>query len=153
MVYVSAGYGIGAATWRVVRDEDGAFRPEFMWRKPNKLMNHWSTPVCRDGFLYGMFSFKDHGDGPLKCVELATGEERWSRDSFGPGNVILAGDDLVALSDSGEVVLVAASPQAYREKARAAVLDGKCWSSPALTGDQLFVRSTSEGVRLDLAAR
>ena len=118
----------------------------------NRVQNHWSTPVCRDGYLYGMFSFKEYGDGPLKCVELATGEERWSADGFGPGNAILAGEHLVALSDAGEVVLVEATPETYRELARADLLDGKCWSSPALAGGALYVRGTQEGIRVDLAA-
>lgn len=151
LVYVSAGYGVGAALWRIEREE-GAFQPEFLWRKRNDLMNHWSTPVARDGHLYGMFSFKEYGEGPLQCVELETGEVRWSAEGFGPGNAILAGDRLVALSDVGEVVLVEATPEAYRELARTDVLEGKCWSSPALAGEELYVRSTAEGVRLDLGS-
>ena len=59
------------------------------------------------------------------CVELATGNVRWSEDGYGPGNCILVGDTLVALSDAGELVLVEASPRAYRERARAKVLEGK----------------------------
>lgn len=151
MVYVSAGYGVGAGCWRIDRAEDGSFKPEFLWRQRNRLMNHWSTPVVRDGFLYGMFGFKEYGDGPVKCVELASGEERWSHEGFGPGNVILAGDQLIALGDAGQVVLIEASPAAYRELARAQVLEGKCWSSPAVAGDSIWVRSTTQGARLDLS--
>jgi hypothetical protein len=73
-----------------------------------------------------------------------------SRDGFGPGNCILVGSRVVALSDAGEVVLVEATPDAYRETARSDVLDGKCWSSPAYADGDLFVRSTVEGVRLGL---
>ena len=149
-VYVSAGYGVGAGVWRIDRADDGGFSPEFVWRKRNKLQNHWSTPVCRDGYLYGMFSFKKYGEGPLMCVELATGEELWSSPGFGPGNAILAGDRVIALSDTGVVVVAEATPEAYRELARVEAVDGKCWSSPALTGDALYVRSTVEGVRLSL---
>ena len=62
----------------------------------------------------------------------------------------MVGDTVVALSDAGEVVLVEATPDAYRELARAEVLTGKCWSSPAFADGQVYVRSTREGVRLDL---
>jgi len=150
-VYISAGYGVGAGVWRIDRDAEGTFTPEFVWRKRNKLQNHWSTPVCKDGYLYGMFSFKKYGTGPLKCVELVTGEERWSTEGFGPGNAILAGEQVIALSDGGEVVVVAAHPEAYEELARVEALTGKCWSSPALAGEALYLRSTREGVRLDLS--
>ena len=149
LVYVSAGYGVGAATFEVEKGERG-FEARNLWHKRNDLMNHWSTPVCKDGFLYGMFSFKKYGKGPLKCVDMRTGEERWSEDGFGPGNAILVGDDVLALSDRGELVLVAATPEAYEERARADVLDGKCWSSPSYSRGQVYVRSTREGVRLDL---
>ena len=151
VVYCSAGYGVGAAAWRVAKQGE-TLVPTLLWRASNKLINHWSTPVAKGGHLYGMFSFKEYGKGPLKCVDLATGEERWSRDGFGPGNVILVGDTLAALSDAGELVLVAAESAAYEEHARADVLDGKCWSSPAYSDGSFFLRSTKEGVRLELPA-
>lgn len=152
VVYVSAGYGVGAGAFVLVED-DGAWSVELLWRKRNDLINHWSTPVCKDGYLYGMFSFKDYGDGPLQCVELSTGEIMWSQDGFGPGNCILVGDHLVALGDAGDVVLVEAVPDGYRELARADVLEGKCWSSPTFADGQLYVRSTLEGARIDLSER
>ena len=100
-----------------------------------------------------MFSFKKYGEGPLQCIELATGDVLWSADGFGPGNCILVGEDLIALSDAGEVVLVEANPDEYRELARAQVLEGKCWSSPIFADGQLYVRSTQEGARIDLSER
>jgi outer membrane protein assembly factor BamB len=150
VVYCSAGYGVGAAAWRIEK-QGTKLVPVLLWRASNKLINHWSTPVVKDGHLYGMFSFKEYGKGPLKCVELSSGEERWSQDGFGPGNCILVGDVLVALSDAGELVLVEPKPAAYRELTRSDVLDGKCWSSPAFSGGALYLRSTKEGVRLDLS--
>jgi outer membrane protein assembly factor BamB len=152
LVYVSAGYGVGAGAF-VILEEEGEWSVEFLWRKRNDLFNHWSTPVCKDGYLYGMFSFKKYGEGPLQCVELATGDVLWSADGFGPGNCILVGEDLIALSDAGEVVLVEADPGAYNELARAQVLAGKCWSSPTFADGQLYVRSTQEGARIDLSER
>ena len=83
-----------------------------LWLKPNRLINHWSTPVVHDGHLYGIFEFKKYGKAPLQCVELATGEIKWAERGFGPGNCILVGDKLVVLSDTGEVVIAAASPDA-----------------------------------------
>ncbi len=151
LVYCSAGYGVGAACFRISKEGE-RFAAEAIWRQQNRLMNHWSTPVCKDGLLYGMFSFKEYGSGPLKCVDMRTGETRWSVDGFGPGNCIRVGDDLVALSDAGELVLVAATPDSYRELARADVLAGKCWSSPAFSAGRIFVRSTREANCVDLSA-
>ena len=141
LVYCSAGYGVGAGLFEI----GDSMSVKEVWKKPNRLMNHWSTPVLHDGHLYGLFSFKRYGVGPLQCVELATGEVKWSKKGFGPGNCILVGQKLVVLSDSGELVLVKAAPEAYEELARAKVLRGKCWSTPAYSDGKVFVRSTLEG--------
>ncbi|HMQ21072.1 MAG TPA: hypothetical protein PKE00_01190, partial [Planctomycetota bacterium] len=141
-----------APVFEVLRDDEGAFDVQLLWRKPNKLMNHWSTPLVKDGHLYGMFSFKKYGKGPLACVDLRSGETRWSQEGFGPGNCILVGTTLVALSDKGEVVLADASPEGYHELARRDVLKGKCWSQPAFADGKLYVRSTSEGACIALTA-
>ncbi len=150
VVYCSAGYGVGAAAYRIEQTSRGLAARE-LWRTPNKLMSHWSTPVVKDGYLYGLFGFKQYGDAPLMCIDIRTGQEKWSKEGFGPGNVILAGDRLIVLSDKGEIVLIEASPQAYRELARADVLRGKCWSSPALSEGTLYVRSSEQGAALRIA--
>ena len=72
----------------------------------------------KDGYLYGMISFKQFGGGPLKCVDLQTGTVKWEQAGVGAGQVLLAGNCLVALSDAGEVVIVEPSPDGYKELAR-----------------------------------
>jgi outer membrane protein assembly factor BamB len=151
IVYCSAGYGVGAGAYRISREGE-AWTSAELWRKTgNDLANHWSTPVVRDGHLYGMFSFKEYGKGALKCVELAAGREVWSAPDFGPGGVVLAGGVLVALNDRGEVVLVDPQPSGYKEIARTKAVAGKCWNHPTVSGGRIFARSTKEGACLDLA--
>ncbi|MBU61979.1 MAG: alcohol dehydrogenase [Opitutae bacterium] len=145
LVYCSAGYGVGAGLYKIAKKES-SFSSTEIWRKSNKLINHWSTPVYHDGHLYGMFSFKKYGKGPLQCVEMKTGEVKWSEDGYGPGNVILAGDKLLALADNGELAVVSASPKGYEELARRKIITGKCWSTPVLSDGLVFARSTKEAV-------
>ena len=109
--------------------------------------------MLKDGYLYGMFQFKEYGTGAMKCVEIATGKEIWSKPNFGPGNVILVGNKIIVLSDRGQVVLVEASPAAYNELARTQAVAGKCWSAPSLSGGRLYVRSTKEGASLELTGK
>lgn len=153
IVYCSAGYGVGAAASRIVKAGDG-FRAEELWklRGDKPVANHWSTPVYRDGHLYGMFSFKRYADGPMKCVELATGKVKWEQPGFGAGQVILVQDKVVALTDYGDLVVVDATPTAYKEVGRAMAVEGKCWSTPALADGRLYVRSTKEAACLDLSS-
>ena len=154
VIFCTAGYGTGGAACKVTR-EGSNFTVTELWRVKgdSQVASLWSTPVCKDGFLYGMMSFKKFGQaGPLKCVELKTGKVKWEQPGFGAGNVVLAGDKLIALSDDGQVVIVEANPSAYKEIARTKAIQGKCWSTPALSNGRLFVRSTKEGACLDLTS-
>ena len=154
VVYCSAGYGVGAGAARITR-EGNAWKATEIYRKPgNKpLANHWSTPVLFDGHLFGMFQFKEYGSGPVKCVDVKTGDVKWEKAGFGPGHVIGIDRHVLALSDSGELVLIEAATGEYKEVARADVLPGKCWTTPVVAGGHVFARSAEEAVCLDVAPR
>jgi len=143
---------VGAGAVRI-SNAAGAWKATEIYRaRTNKpLGNHWSTPVAKDGYLYGMFQFKEYGSGPVKCVEIATGQVKWEQPGFGPGQVVLAGDRVLALSDAGDLVAFEAKPTGYHEVARAKVLDGKCWTTPIISNGLVFARSTKEAVCLDLS--
>jgi outer membrane protein assembly factor BamB len=156
MVYLSAGYDVGSSACRIAK-EGGRFTATKLWFIPGKgkeaLVNHWSTPVCKDGYLYGMFGFKYFTEGPMKCVELATGKVMWSHPGFGQGNLILVGDRLVALADHGNLVVVEATPDSYKEIARTRAFHDKCWTTPAYADGKLYVRSISEGICYDVSEK
>ncbi len=150
VVYCSAGYGVGGGAYKIEK-KGSAWSSTELWRKEgNDVANHWSTPVIKDGYLYGMFQFKNYGEGPVKCVDIRTGEVKWEQKGFGPGNVILSGDRILALSDKGELILFSAKPDAYKELARADVLDGKCWSTPTLANGLIFARSTKQAAAFQI---
>ena len=151
IVYASVGYGVGAYAYKVTK-AGTAWKAEQVMRVPGdqQIANHWSTPVLFEGHLYGMFQFKKYGSGPVKAVKLPEGEVKWSKDGFGPGQVVLTNGNLLALSDTGELVLIAAKPDAYTELARAKVIDGKCWTTPTISNGLVFVRSTKEAACVDL---
>lgn len=144
IVYCSSGYGVGASCFKIEKSGN-KLEAKPLWRRENECFNHWSTPVVKDGYLYGMFSFKEYGTGPVACVDIRTGKDMWKQEGFGPGQVILAGSTVVAISDKGEIVLIGANPEKYNEISRTDVLDGKVWSYPVMANGHLFARSTTEG--------
>jgi len=152
VVFCTAGYGIGGAACQVARDAQ-SFQARGLWRikGDTAVASLWSTPVCKDGCLYGMISFKKFGVGPFKCVDLKTGEVKWQQPGFGAGQVLLVRDRLLALADDGQLVLIEASPVAYKEVARFKAVTGKCWSTPALSDGLLYLHSTKESACLDLS--
>jgi hypothetical protein len=62
-------------------------------------------------------------------VEWSTGKVRWSAEDLGAGTVALAGDRLILLQESGELLVAAADPRSFRQLARAQVL-GKGTRAP-----------------------
>lgn len=151
LVYCSAGYDVGSGLAKIVKDGD-KFRAETVWKIPgNKpVCNQWSTPVYKDGYLYGMFTFKEYGNGPFKCVEVATGKVMWEKPGFGMGQVIMVDNKLVALADDGRVCIIDPSPKEYKEISSARIVSGKCWSTPAFSNGRLYIRSTKESACVDL---
>src|SRR5690606_7620016 len=64
------------------------------------------TPVVKDNLL-----FLWHERGTVKCVDLETGEPRWSQRVGGKyyGSPVCVGDRIVTLSAEGEAVMLRAS--------------------------------------------
>jgi len=153
IVYCSAGYGVGAGACRITKTDAG-FKATEIWRHPGETINQWTTPVCKDGYLYGIFGFKELGTAPLKCVEIATGKELWSQPGFGSGGgTILVDGHVLVQGDQGTLVLVEAVPKAYKEVARAQVLGGKCWTMPVISNGRLYARNTKAGICLDVSVK
>ena len=135
MVFLSASYGTGAT---VLRFTGGKW--ERLWASDDALSNHYSTSVYRDGILYGYHGRQENGQ-ILRAVELKTGKVRWSVDDFGAGTLLLAGDRLLALRESGELVMAPATPDGFRPMGKAQLLPGVVRSYPALAEGILYLRN------------
>lgn len=143
-VFVSASYGTGAALWRV--KADGL---EAVWKGDTSLSSHYTTAVVRDGYLFGSHG-RQESAASLRCVEWATGKLRWEQAGFGCATLTAVDGRLLALTEHGELVAFAASPEAYREQARAKVLDEPCRAAIALADGQVYARDGKKLVCLDL---
>ena len=60
------------------------------------------------------------------------------------GQLILVDDLLLIQTESGDVVLADASPDAFNERARFPALDSHTWNSPTLATPYLLVRNDKE---------
>ncbi len=146
-IFLSASYGAGATTLRA--GPNGLVK---IWSEDAVLSNHYATSVHRDGFLYGFDGRQEEGC-VLRCVELKTGKLRWSRDGFKAGIVTRAGDQLLILTERGELVRAAAAPEGYRETGRAQILPFNTRAHPALADGLFFARSRDTLVCVDLRAK
>jgi outer membrane protein assembly factor BamB len=144
LIFVSAEYGPGAAVMRV----EGSKLTD-LWASDEVLTNHYASSVYRDGFLYGFHGRQEFGPS-FRAVEFRTGKVRWNQDQFRAGSVTLAGDRLLIMRETGELILAPASPDAFKPIARAQVLPATVRAFPALAGGLLYVRNEKTLVCLDL---
>ena len=143
-IFVSAEYGPGAGVLRV----DGGKLVE-EWASNDVLSTHYATAVHRDGVLYGFHGRQETGPS-LRAVEFRTGKVLWSVEQFRAGSVTLAGDRLLLVRESGEIVLAEATPEAFKPVARSQVLAATVRAFPALADGYLYLRNDRILVCLDL---
>ena len=115
-----------------------------------QMSNHFSTCVYHDGHLYGFHGRQEQGT-EFRCVEWKTGKVKWSKPGFGCGALLVAGGQLIVMSEGGELVLVEPTSTAYREKARAEVLAGPFRSHLALANGKLYARDNKKLVCWNLS--
>ena len=128
-MFIASNYGKGGALIRF-----GGGRPEVVWQT-RVMRNHFNACVLVDGHLFG------NDEGRLRCLDWKTGADRWEMRGLGKGGVIAADGKLIVLTERGELVIAQATPTAFRELARAAVMDGTCWTQPTLSDGRLFCRN------------
>jgi outer membrane protein assembly factor BamB len=144
-VFISAGYGHGAAVVQVQRTS-GGLAASALWQN-RRMKNKFTCSVLKDGFVYGL------DEGILACIRAETGELRWKGGRYGHGQLLLAGDHLIVLTESGELVLVKADPERQQELARFSAIRGRTWNHPAISEGLLLVRNSQEMACFDLALR
>jgi outer membrane protein assembly factor BamB len=146
-MFLSAAYDLGAL---MLHFEAGALRE--VWSGDDRLSLQYSTPVFKDGHLYGLHGRHDFPGGTeLRCVEWATGAVRWRKGGLNGANVTLAGSALLILTENGELVRAAAKPDQFRELGRVQILGRGVRAYPALARGRLYARGKDALVCVALA--
>ena len=144
-VFLSAGYGHGAAVIEVSQS-GGRFVTRTIWENL-RMKNKFTSSVLHEGHIYGL------DESILACVEAATGELKWKAGRYGYGQILLAGDHLIVLTEDGELALVRATPARHDEVARFQAIEGKTWNHPVITDGRLLVRNVREMAAFDIRAQ
>ena len=146
-VVVTSAYGHGAAA---IDFGDG--KPSQVWFT-KMLRAHFNTPVHSGGFIFGLDGEAGRKSA-LVCLDLASGEEKWRAKDVKNGSLVLAGGQLLILSETGDLILAEASPSAYKELGRKKVLSGRCWVQPAIANGKIFCRNnTGELIALAIGGK
>lgn len=147
IVFISASYGTGAAALRF-----GPSGLTKIWSSDEALSSHYATAVHRDSVLYGFHGRQEYGQS-FRAVELLTGKVLWNEEGFGAGTVTLAGDKLVIVRESGELVVAEASPVKFRVLGRARLLKGTVRAYPAIADGVIYLRNEKTLAAFDLRVK
>ena len=138
MVFHTSAYGMGAQTLQV--SADGY---KVLWKSDVIAAQH-SDPVIIDGYIYGYSGDSGRNKGLFKCVELATGRERWSTDQLGMGTLVFADGHIICLDLKGNLFLVKPDPDKFIKAGEVlnAIEDVKnpAWTAPVIANGKLYLR-------------
>jgi outer membrane protein assembly factor BamB len=87
------------------------------------------------------------------CLELATGKVIWEAPKLASGTIVRAGDQLVILSDTGELQLASATAKEFKIKHRAQIVGRPTRSYPAIADGFAYIKGPKQLVCVDLRAK
>jgi outer membrane protein assembly factor BamB len=138
-IIFGAAFGVGTRRIHLAH-EASTWNDQTLWTS-RQFKPYYNDMVLHHGHLYGF-------DGSVfTCTNIDTGKPTWRASAhYGNGQVLLLPDQdlLLILSESGEVALVDAKPDAHHELARFQALEGKTWNHPVLAHGKLLVRNGQE---------
>jgi len=130
---------LGTRTFQISQSPPDRFEATERWAAP-QLKTSLASTVRLGKHLYGQGP-----DRNFVCIDADSGKTLWSRSGFGEkpltaySSTLAVGNQLLVLTENGELIQIEANPDAYRELGRLQVC-GKNWSHPALANGTLYVR-------------
>jgi outer membrane protein assembly factor BamB len=146
MLLMGAGRGRGSALL-----DFASGNPQVVWENGH-LAGVFQTGVLIDGHVYSFG--RERRRQPLQCVELVSGELKWSQELGEWGSLIAADNKLIIVTGDGRLVVAKANPEGYSEIVSAKVFDMKdlhsyprrepnaCWTAPVLANGRVYARNT-----------
>ncbi len=137
-VYASSGRGGGGLI--KLNAEGGKVAPEPIYHE-TKVPNAIGGAVKIGDYLYGTSQ-------ALLCLDFMTGKQKWEDRGVGAASICFADGKLYLHGENGEVALVEATPEAYREKGRFTPADApnrgpsKAWAYPVVANGRLYIFDT-----------
>lgn len=147
---VISGYWEGSQALRLNPAEG---EPRLAWEDARWLRGLMSPALFREGYAYLLD--KQYG---LTCLEVATGKKLWDdgnqmtpRGRNPQASLVWLGeqDRVLILNAEGELILARLNPTGYHETSRTQIL-GPTWAHPAFAGHEVYARSDTEIVCVEL---
>jgi outer membrane protein assembly factor BamB len=130
-VFWANGYGKGGVCVKL--DNNGGATEAYTTRD---MESHHGGYIIDNGYVYG-----NHGSG-WACLDLKTGEKKWSERGVGKGSLCWADGMLYLFSEqNGRAALATCSPDGLEIKGKVKVDgEGPSWAHPVVIGGRLYLR-------------
>lgn len=145
-VLLSASYDTGAILLQLHPD-----RVDKIWSNDDSLSAQFASAVHHKGFLYGFHGRLDGGRPELRCVDAKSGKVLWNRPDIGHGANLLVGEELLVLTEAGEVLIGPASAKEFKPRSRFQAVGNGARAHPAFANGRLYARDKQSLACLDLA--
>lgn len=117
-----------------VSKSDEKFEVKEAWSE--KAQGYMSTPVVIGGHAYIHLQ-----NQRFACINLATGERTWTSKPYGKYSSLVTQKDLIlALDQTGQLLLIKANPQEFELLDEQKVADEETWAHLAVCGEEIFIR-------------
>jgi outer membrane protein assembly factor BamB len=133
---IIAGQGSGARSLKINRG-DTAWQVTKTWKNP-EISVSFSTPVLKDGFLYG----NDARFGYLFCLNAATGATCWidtvKNNRF--ASMLDLGKVMVSLPSTGNLIVFKPDSKNFKEIIRYKVADTEVYAHPVFIDNRFYIK-------------
>jgi outer membrane protein assembly factor BamB len=149
LVFVTSGYGVGCNAFKI-EGSSTALKAEKAFDNKTMAVHHGGVIAVGD-YVYGT------NEQLLVCMSLKDGSVAWKDRSVGKGSLAYADGRLYVRSQaSGDVALVEATPDAYKEHGILKQPDRnlrKAWAHPVIAGGRLYLRDQGLLLCYDIKAK
>ena len=141
---IYSGQGRGTKAVKFAKKGD-ALEATQLWS--STLGSQFSTPVLKDGLLFGL---SDKGN--FFCLDAKTGKTAWtdSANHGTYGTLLDAGPTIIALDSKSQLTVFQATDKAFTPVANIKVADTATYSSPVVAGKRVIVKDVNDLLMLAL---
>jgi outer membrane protein assembly factor BamB len=129
------GLGTGTKAIKVSQPKD-KFVTEELWSN-TVTGTKFSTPILKDGFLYGFSDQKR-----IYCINASTGETAWTDNAvnsdFGP--IVDCGSVIIGLASTGNLIVLKPNGKEYTELVKYKVSETSIYAFPVISGNNIYIK-------------
>jgi len=119
-----------------IKKDGGSFTVNKLWSNPD-FSTSFSTPVLKDGFLYGL-SNKNR----LFCINSGTGQTAWADETAlqNFGSIVDGGSVIIVLTSNSNFVVLRPDGQKYNQIALIKLIESSIYAHPILSGNRIYIK-------------